>query len=247
MTPSQTNPVDGEKLPEVMPIFKLCHKCNKEFEVVTSRLNNGFTSSFQDCPHCGVRNDTWIHIPVDAERYRKHNKKSVLVTPDSALSAFQQAAGKTGETNLSRDEIMDGLGYIGTSPAPEYGGFHPNTVKITASAAALVIFLESQLASLTAERDVAVKQRDIANAEYETSFVAELIRDNKAFVMEVADLRQQLTAALSQVEQMRGAMNAVIDLSRGYDKSKFLTWEDSLIYATNLAISALSQVPPTEK
>lgn len=53
--------------------FRLCSKCNQEFELVGGYDNCGFTSNFQNCPLCGVRNDTWIHIPLDAERHRAAN------------------------------------------------------------------------------------------------------------------------------------------------------------------------------
>jgi NAD-specific glutamate dehydrogenase len=46
---------------------------------------------------------------------------------------------------------MNGLGYIADSPPPEYGGFHPNAVRIAHNAAELVLGLERDLAARTQE------------------------------------------------------------------------------------------------
>lgn len=46
-------------------IKKMCNSCNKEFEL---KMRGEYAamrqtiSNFENCPHCGVRNDTWIMV-----------------------------------------------------------------------------------------------------------------------------------------------------------------------------------------
>jgi len=54
-------------------------------------------------------------------------------TPKPTGSAGPSCAGASG-SRLTTREITDGLEYIATSPAPEYGGFHPNAVRIAQGA-----------------------------------------------------------------------------------------------------------------
>lgn len=55
-----------------------------------------------------------------------------------------RCAGATG-SGLTTREITDGLEYIATSPAPEYGGFHPNTVSIAQGALEVILRLRVAL------------------------------------------------------------------------------------------------------
>jgi len=46
-------------------IDKICYCCNKEFELKKVEHNNMTQQSianFENCPHCGTRNDHWIKI-----------------------------------------------------------------------------------------------------------------------------------------------------------------------------------------
>ena len=59
-----------------MKILKLCDNCGEEFELKDIGYSHGgtrLTSNFEDCPHCGTRNDTWIQI-VSEEKLLKHGK-----------------------------------------------------------------------------------------------------------------------------------------------------------------------------
>lgn len=59
-------------------INKLCSSCNKDF-VLKDINHNGCirasTANFEDCPHCGKRNDHWIQVRwpelTKQERYMK--------------------------------------------------------------------------------------------------------------------------------------------------------------------------------
>lgn len=47
-----------------LPVFRICNHCNTEFEL---SIVNGITErvcAFQNCTHCGKRNDTWISIKI---------------------------------------------------------------------------------------------------------------------------------------------------------------------------------------
>lgn len=48
-------------------------------------------------------------------------------------------------SGLTTRAITDGLEYIATSPQPEYGGFHPNTVKIAQGALEVILRLRVAL------------------------------------------------------------------------------------------------------
>lgn len=46
-------------------INKLCSSCNKDFElkdVQHSGMIRASIANFEDCPHCGERNDHWIKV-----------------------------------------------------------------------------------------------------------------------------------------------------------------------------------------
>ena len=46
-----------------MEIYRICSQCNKEFKVIKQGLAYGdIVTNFEDCPHCGTRNDIWIRI-----------------------------------------------------------------------------------------------------------------------------------------------------------------------------------------
>ena len=51
-------------------IKKLCCKCNKEFELKkVSFIRDEYTTAFESCPHCGKRNDTWLHIEAKTDNF----------------------------------------------------------------------------------------------------------------------------------------------------------------------------------
>ena len=58
--------------PRKVQLFRLCSKCNKEFEVETSivvpefiqGVATGRVSSLMPCPHCKERNDIWVRVLV---------------------------------------------------------------------------------------------------------------------------------------------------------------------------------------
>jgi len=46
-------------------IIRLCSSCNEEFKLESVEHNGCIKASvanFEDCPHCGERNDHWIKI-----------------------------------------------------------------------------------------------------------------------------------------------------------------------------------------
>jgi uncharacterized protein with PIN domain len=46
-------------------INKLCSECNEDFELKKVSHNRNTKSSianFENCPHCGARNDHWIEV-----------------------------------------------------------------------------------------------------------------------------------------------------------------------------------------
>ena len=52
-------------------VHKICSHCNKEFELKKISHNRNYRASmanFEDCPHCGKRNDQWIKIDWPKEK-----------------------------------------------------------------------------------------------------------------------------------------------------------------------------------
>lgn len=48
-----------------LSIYRLCNACNKEFKLERVEHNACIrvtVANFEDCPHCGARNDHWIKI-----------------------------------------------------------------------------------------------------------------------------------------------------------------------------------------
>lgn len=45
-----------------LPVFKICSHCNTEFQLNVSNAISERVSAFENCTHCGKRNDTWISI-----------------------------------------------------------------------------------------------------------------------------------------------------------------------------------------
>ncbi len=66
-------------------------------------------------------------------------------TPKPTGSDGPSCAGASG-SRLTTREITDGLEYIATSPAPEYGGFHPNAVRIAQGALEEIVRLRGIIA-----------------------------------------------------------------------------------------------------
>lgn len=58
-------------------INKLCHSCNKDFEL-KAVYHNGMTrasyANFEDCPHCGERNDHWIKVDWPDDNFAADEK-----------------------------------------------------------------------------------------------------------------------------------------------------------------------------
>lgn len=51
-----------------LTLYKLCCSCNKEFEMRQTSLSFGdLITTFEDCPHCDARNDTWLRIKEDED------------------------------------------------------------------------------------------------------------------------------------------------------------------------------------
>jgi len=59
-----------EEKPITIQVFRICSKCNKEFEVAGSVLvpefikgaARGYVTTFMRCPHCKKRNDIWVRV-----------------------------------------------------------------------------------------------------------------------------------------------------------------------------------------
>jgi hypothetical protein len=66
-----------------------------------------------------------------------------------------------GDDRTTR-EVTDGLEYISTSPPPEFGGFHPNTVRICAGALREIAQLRAQLDAKTRETEECDNARRLA-------------------------------------------------------------------------------------
>ena len=47
-----------------LPVYRICNHCNTEFELPIVNGLSERTSAFQNCTHCGKRNDTWISIKL---------------------------------------------------------------------------------------------------------------------------------------------------------------------------------------
>ena len=75
------------------------------------------------------------------------NTPSVDGTPEQRPR--EGALGLASGSGLTTREITDGLEYIATSPAPEYGGFHPNTVRIAQGALEVILRLRVALEEIT--------------------------------------------------------------------------------------------------
>lgn len=43
-------------------VFRLCEHCNREYKVRLVGFPQDFGSCWDDCPHCGIRDDVWISI-----------------------------------------------------------------------------------------------------------------------------------------------------------------------------------------
>ena len=56
--------INSLSLPSVRNrVYRICELCNKEFELkVTDGHGPNKISSFQNCSHCGKRNDVWIRV-----------------------------------------------------------------------------------------------------------------------------------------------------------------------------------------
>jgi len=55
----------ADKKIKSMPIFRICSHCNTEFELTSGVTINERVSTFQNCTHCGKRNDTWISLRIE--------------------------------------------------------------------------------------------------------------------------------------------------------------------------------------
>lgn len=119
-------------------------------------------------PASGTGGDAVSYIPELREVYRD---KAKFLHPDdaalvvAAVNAYSPPATGEGEpkclcphcghvasaclSGLTTREVTDGLEYISTSPAPEFGGFHPNTVRICMGALEEITRLRAQLAAPT--------------------------------------------------------------------------------------------------
>lgn len=62
------------------------------------------------------------------------NTSLVPSVPQPSADPQRGALSVTSGSGLTTHEITDGLEYIATSPTPEFGGFHPNTVRIAKGA-----------------------------------------------------------------------------------------------------------------
>lgn len=48
-------------------VFCICSSCNKEFEMTHSTWH---THTFENCSHCGERNDVWIQLRTHDKDHR---------------------------------------------------------------------------------------------------------------------------------------------------------------------------------
>ena len=51
-------------------IERICSHCNEPYELRDIEHNGNIrasVSNFEDCPHCGIRNDVWIKVAWPVE------------------------------------------------------------------------------------------------------------------------------------------------------------------------------------
>jgi len=96
-TPPQ--PAHGQKV----QVFYLCRHCNKEIEVMLSKL--GY-SDFFDCPKCSKRIDSWLRVPCANKReFEVHSKE----TMDEVRKVLITVLHSDGDTMISRSAIKSAL------------------------------------------------------------------------------------------------------------------------------------------
>jgi hydrogenase maturation factor HypF (carbamoyltransferase family) len=50
-----------------LQVFRLCEKCNKEFEIIKTENPNHCGTAKSKCPHCGFWNNIWIRAKLTVE------------------------------------------------------------------------------------------------------------------------------------------------------------------------------------